>query len=291
MTQPLLIYHGNCFDGFTAAYLFHQGWGAADFYGAKYGEAPPDVRDRDVWIVDFSYPLEVMLQLAADCRTLRVYDHHKTAQAALNDLPGVMGARGLGNKLHGFVFDMERSGAKLMYDELMQWPDVLVNNRLLHTTWLVDYVQDRDLWRQALPDTEAVSAWVAAQPMTFEAWDALACGGRDRAVASGEAVRSYIEQYGRKARAEARLERIAEYVVPTMNLPYMNCSEHVGKLLEENGAAPFAAGYFRRSDGRWQFSLRSRSDFDVSEVAAKFGGGGHRGAAGFDVAALPWMQP
>ena len=31
----------------------------------------------------------------------------------------------------------------------------------------------------------------------------------------------------------------------------------------------------------WQYSLRSRSDFDVSEIAKKFGGGGHAKAAGF----------
>ena len=37
------------------------------------------------------------------------------------------------------------------------------------------------------------------------------------------------------------------------------------------------------SDGRFQYSLRSRGDFDVSELAKKHGGGGHKGAAGFVV--------
>jgi bifunctional oligoribonuclease and PAP phosphatase NrnA len=35
-----------------------------------------------------------------------------------------------------------------------------------------------------------------------------------------------------------------------------------------------------RSDGRWKISMRSRGDTDVGSVAASFGGGGHRLAAG-----------
>jgi c-di-AMP phosphodiesterase-like protein len=154
--------------------------------------------------------------------------------------------------------------------------------------WLVDYVEDRDLWRLKLPESPAVSAWIAAQPMTFESWDALHDAGLDAAIESGRAVQTYIEQYGRKARAEMTREvlRGGVHVVPCINLPYMNCSEHVGELLKEHPEAPFACGYFRRRDGRWQFSLRSRPDFDVSAVAQRFGGGGHAGAAGFDAAAL-----
>ena len=68
----------------------------------------------------------------------------------------------------------------------------------------------------------------------------------------------------------------------------MNCSEHVGRLLEKNPDALFAAGYFQRADRKWQFSLRSREGFDVSEVAKKYGGGGHAPAAGFEVTILPW---
>jgi hypothetical protein len=46
-------------------------------------------------------------------------------------------------------------------------------------------------------------------------------------------------------------------------------------------AAPFAMGWYQRGDGRYAYSLRSRGDFDVSELAKKYGGGGHKNAAGF----------
>ena len=79
--------------------------------------------------------------------------------------------------------------------------------------------------------------------------------------------------------------------MPTINLPYMNCSDHVNRLLLESWpdlGAQVAAGYFRRGDGKWQFSLRSTAPFDCSEIAKRFGGGGHPQAAGFTVDRLPW---
>ena len=69
-------------------------------------------------------------------------------------------------------------------------------------------------------------------------------------------------------------------------MPYQNASEMRSVLLDRHPDCVFAAGYFQRADVRWQFSLRSRSDFDVSSVAKRYGGGGHAGAAGFDVASL-----
>jgi nanoRNase/pAp phosphatase (c-di-AMP/oligoRNAs hydrolase) len=44
---------------------------------------------------------------------------------------------------------------------------------------------------------------------------------------------------------------------------------------------PFAACYWDTPDGR-VFSLRSREDgVDVSAIAKRYGGGGHRNASGF----------
>jgi len=271
--NPLVIYHKDCFDGFTAAWAFQQlVGGPIEYHAALYGSDPPDVSRRNVWILDFSYPRAVMEQIVAACRSLHVFDHHKTAEAALDGLVVPDGE---------VVFDMERSGAGITFDVLSDGRD---------RPWLINYVEDRDLWRRALPNSDLVSAWIAAQPMTFGAWDQLYDEGENAAISSGIAVQKYIAQYGRKARAEMRSETIAGHIVPTMNLPYMNCSEHIGVLLKEalDRSAPFAAGYFRRRDGRWQFSLRSGPDFDVSEVAKQFGGGGHAGAAGFEVEVLPW---
>ena len=51
--KPLVIYHGNCADGFGSAWCFHhhdhQGY---DFHPGVYQQTPPDVEGRDVYLVD-----------------------------------------------------------------------------------------------------------------------------------------------------------------------------------------------------------------------------------------------
>jgi hypothetical protein len=300
MSQPpLVIYHAPCYDGFTAAWAFHTLvmqsplWnGPPEYVPAKYGDPPPDTMGRELWVLDFSYPREIMKKMIIASKRATICDHHKTAEADLKGLLDEIEEVAQRKPNDRIIFDMERSGAGITWDTLIAQYD---RGRGYHKPggrhWLVDYIEDRDLWKLALPNSKEVSAWIAAQPYTFEAWDALATDGAESAALAGAAILKYMDNYGEKACDQAKVEDILGFVVPTMNLPYMNCSEHVGRLLEKNPQAPFAVGYFRRFDGRWQFSLRSRPDFDVSNVAKAYGGGGHAQAAGFDVATLPWDIP
>lgn len=276
---PLVIFHADCYDGFTAAWAFWR-WGpggrGATYVPAKYGEEPPLVRGRDVWILDFSYPRQTLVAMAADAERIRVFDHHETARGDLAGLPYCS-------------FDMNRSGCGLVYDALNAMAPLPALAQFGPRPWLIDTVEDRDLWRFALPGTREAMAWVSAQfPWTFERWDALLDEGLEVAARNGVGILRYIRVYGEKARAEARLEFVGERVVPTINVPYLNCSEHIAALAQAFPDRAFAAGYFRRADGRWQFSLRSVNGVDVAAVAAGYGGGGHKAAAGFVVNRLPW---
>ena len=61
-----------------------------------------------VYIVDFSYPKDVMVKLLQQDFDLIVLDHHKTAEANLKDL-----ALKPGSEIH---FDMTRSGALMTWE-------------------------------------------------------------------------------------------------------------------------------------------------------------------------------
>jgi len=301
--QTLFIYHQGCFDGHTAAWIYSRYVDAdAEFLPAKYGDPPPDVRGRDVIIADFSYKRHVMKGIIATARSTQVYDHHVTAREALDGIDEELAHMDIG-PAQRIVFDMERSGAGIVWDELVDKGvraghqcDDGVSSTFNRRPLLVDYVEDRDLWRLALPHAREYMANVYAAPMTFEAWDALKSRPIGLMIERGAAILEYMQEYGTKALAEAlpqrwdlRGEAIPPEPVWCVNLPYMNCSDYLTRLLADKnmfGDAPFVAGYFRRADGRWQFSLRSRPDFDCSAVAKVFGGGGHRQAAGFDVAEL-----
>lgn len=305
MRAPVLfIYHGGCFDGFTSAWLFEKFYNKrksivdppVTYYAAHYGEEPPDCKGKEVWIVDFSYPREVLIEkvIKPSTRTV-ILDHHKTAQEALDGILDQVRQLNLQRQNDKVIFDMNRSGAGILCDELEREAGQRAGSHAPRpqggrSIWLVDYIEDRDLWKFKLPLSREVAAFYASVPMTFGEWDAIEALGPMKVAESGRAIQRYIDQYGVKSREQARFEEIGGYKVPTINVPYMNASDHVGRLAEENLDAPFAAGYFRKRDGTWQFSLRSRGGFDVSEVAKKYGGGGHPGAAGFEVEELPWTD-
>jgi hypothetical protein len=56
MTQPLVLFHSDCWDGFCAAWLLHRyAFGDnAEYQPVMYGQVAPDVTDRDVMVVDMS---------------------------------------------------------------------------------------------------------------------------------------------------------------------------------------------------------------------------------------------
>jgi len=301
--KPLVVYHANCADGFTAAWAVRQAMDA-DFYPGVHNEPPPDATGRDVILVDFSYPPAVMHELQRSARSMLVLDHHKSAAAELVDWskapldsPGPVVWRmdgpdwdGCRNWEHvrraqeagfcsdrGFcmiyaLFDMNRSGAGIAWDFFH--PGV-------PRPKLVDHVEDRDLWRFALPGTREIQAAVFSYPYEFDVWDLLASTPVETLRAQGVAIeRKHQKDVAELVQVAKRHMVIGHYSVPVASLPYTLASD-AGHLMAKG--QPFAACYYDKDGGR-VFSLRSTDQgVDVSEVAKLYGGGGHARAAGFTV--------
>jgi hypothetical protein len=123
--------------------------------------------------------------------------------------------------------------------------------------------------------------------MDFEVWSSLDVG---ELAKEGAVVLRYQRELVSLLADSARLSTLAGYRVPVANAPLLG-SEVGEELLKRYPEAPFAAMYFDRGDGKRQWSLRSREDFDVSEVARLFQNGGHRQAAGFESEIEPDFIP
>jgi oligoribonuclease NrnB/cAMP/cGMP phosphodiesterase (DHH superfamily) len=273
MKERLVIYHGpNCADGFTAAWVAHTVFGdSADYLEAAYGDAPPDVTGRDVLIVDFSYPRATLLEMAEKAKSLRVLDHHASAQ---RDLEG----------LDFCTFDMNECGATLTWKALR--PSEPVPTLCL-------YVRDRDLWKWEMLASRSVNAWIGIHDRDFATWSLVAKALNEQeavsVVRAGDAVLKHIDSYVESTAKNAR-RMVVEcpgptfFAVPVVNAPGMMASELIGHLAEGN---EFAVGWHQMKDGRFKYSLRSRKGgADVSRIAERYSGAGHPGAAGF-VSKLP----
>lgn len=269
-TKPdtLCIYHGNCLDGFAAAWSVRHALGdEVDFFKGVHQQAPPEVNGRDVLLVDFSYKKDVLEEMLETAASITILDHHISAEDDLSELLS-------SGKIKG-QFDMNRSGAMLAW----QW-----FNPGRQPPELIAHIQDRDLWLFELDGSREINSALSSYPFDFKTWDQLMSSNKqalDALKVEGAAIERKLQKDIKQLIASGvRRMVIGGFDVPVLNAPaaYVSDAGHIMSIGE-----PFAACYWDHAAGR-SFSLRSSSDgIDVAEVSKRYGGGGHTKAAGFTV--------
>lgn len=253
-------------DGFAALWVASNAIGRnpdyVEFRPVFYGGPPPkleEVAGHRVLILDFSYPRETLLAMKEAAVSLSVFDHHKTAEKELADLDFC-------------TFDMNRSGAGITADHF--------GGR----NWIVNYVEDRDLWRFALPSSDAVNLYLQSLPKDFDVWDRVLAEGVEAAIKKGHAIVDYRDQLVEQTIAGAKCIRFFERDVVTASCSTPGLVSEAGaRLLRDYPLVDYAALYSVQFD-KVTVSLRSRpGGVNVGEIAKMFGGGGHINAAGFVV--------
>lgn len=288
-----VIYHNNCYDGVCAAWVMYKyltetgkiNEPVTKFKPCNYSDEPPWdlIDDANVYIVDFSWPREKMMEIMRYAKSLVVLDHHQTAQAAL---------AGLEADNTTIVFDMNRSGAGLAWDYFFG-KDV----RYFGRPKLVDYVEDRDLWKYNLPFSREYNAYIQSFDIDLQIWVNEFKEGHFeieyRKV--GEALLRQQSKLVKEIAKHAELRTLPHSLRnggivtnPPMGIYVYTgvlFSEVCEQMLQDHSEANFAWYQFERKDNKLQVGLRSRagSDVDVSEIAKLYGGGGHKHAAGFEL--------
>lgn len=244
-----VLYHANCMDGLCAAWVVKQKYPGAKFLPVKYGEAYPLKFYETAIIVDFSYPREVMEKLTGLVVCL---DHHKTAQEALGGLDKC-------------VFDMDRSGAKLAWD-WFGWEG--------SEPWFISYVQDRDLWRFKLEDSEIINIGLRVLVKEIDDFNNIS-------ILHVREVGKYVSRY-----RDQLIDEHCKRALPLLDGGcYVRCT--VGEITSEIGDR-LGDTYKYVIIHNVGFSLRSKK-IDVSEIAKAHGGGGHFAAAGCPSYALEFV--
>lgn len=277
--QPLVIYHKDCLDGIASAWCFWDYYqGAVELFAAQYGDvAPPEelVSGRAVFIVDFSYELDTLLAMCEVAESVTVLDHHESGVHGLMGDVSMQEQAQPGN-LH-LILDITKAGCILAWEYLygahILAPDILVA------------IADRDLWIFDHEDTRAICAALYSYPLTVQLLEIYLQDplGAIALKAQGDPL---LRQ---EANQIAKLLPAASFgsefgpLIPVVNAPMFLASELGATLLLDNPLAPFAVIYTRLATN-WKISLRSRKedeDTNVAEIAERFGGGGHKSAAGY----------
>lgn len=267
MSIDLVVYHKNCMDGMCAAWLLHKLYPDAEYLPASYGDSPPPTAEKHVIIADFSYPRDILEGMYKECASLRVFDHHKTSEENLKGLDFC-------------VFDQNKSGAGLILKHFISPLTSLYDNeiQLKNLFGIVGYVQDRDLGKFKFPHSREVNAAFQSYPISLESFDAIEKKHLNIHKKEGEAILRY---------QKSLVELIASNAHSISICGEEGLAVNSGTLISEVGhalaqRASFGCMYFF-TEGKMVYSLRSVGDFDVSELAKKMGGGGHKNAAGFTI--------
>ena len=269
--QPLILYHGRrCPDGFGAALAAWLYYGAdgAEFLGLDHGDVQsitdlPAIDGRAVYILDFSFSADILRGIEERAAKLVMLDHHKSAAEKLTGFACRCGV------VH---FDMSKSGARLAWEFF--YPDQPV-------PMLVQYIEDRDIWKWEFPESAAFLSALDMEPQDFARWQEIAAFSPaqiDSFMARGGAM---DEKY-RKLAADIA-EGAQSVTFNGIEGLMVNCPgvfhSLVGNLLSEKNGT-FALMWSASTKGV-KVGLRAQRNFDCIALAESMGGGGHAQACGF----------
>lgn len=274
----IVIYHANCADGKSAAAVAYKKLGSEKTYyiAANYGE---DLLSKieetlgqfdkeldnvgTIYFLDFSPNKKFVEDFELSPIDIVVIDHHESTE--IDDL---------GSVVDKYVYSKEKSGCVLAFEYFFPGRDV---------PYLLEIIQDRDLWKFKLPETKAFLAGYDPKKAGFTELVVMMHEGPDSGIMAsltdtGGAILSRI-----MASAATNTKRAVILPFMGMKVGVCNVVENISETGDKMSATidiDFSMTYFVTEKAEVVFSLRSK-EYDVGALAKSLGGGGHKLAAGF----------
>ena len=280
-----VIFHHICNDGLTSAFV---AWlylskkfpdRKVTYRGISIGaEVPDDLADKNLLIVDFSFPLPIIRNLLKKVKSLKILDHHKSNQKELEQLE---------NQYK--IFDMTHAGCTLTWNYF--FPDQKV-------PLFIQYVEDRDIWKKALPNVDDFASFFNTIVSDFDGDFSILMPYLDdvyikeKVLPAGNIYRDldnyYVKQSSKYCDLLLMKLKISKvdryYLIAHKNVSLPSLKSDVGAALMKNFPLIDFSVVYSVSSGGTAFSLRSTNDHaDVSTIASNYGGGGHDCASGIHV--------
>lgn len=270
-------YYHNDLDGRCAGAIIFRALGdrlLGDYIEVDYKDSI-DVdaikKDEDIFIVDFSFKPEVMEQVLKITNNIIWIDHHKTADEykysqEIKGLRITEDKKFAGCELTWMYFYPDKkmpTFVKLIGDrDKWAWKFGKETAYFCLGMQLYPHQPQDEIWEE-LPDVEMVHH-IQNRGKTCEEFRDNFC-------------KDYVDSYGFETEFEG-------YKCFALGL-YMFGSEAFGERFKQYD---ICLSYVFLGD-KWQVGLYSET-VDVSIIAKKYGGGGHKGAAGFVHNVLPFIK-
>jgi oligoribonuclease NrnB/cAMP/cGMP phosphodiesterase (DHH superfamily) len=261
MKDIIVFYHGQCVDGFGAAWAAWKKFGDTATYipTMNRNEYPEGAINREIYVLDYSFNKEVMAEMEKSNKRLVVIDHHISEKTIIESLKE-------------YVFQIDKSGALLAWNYFH--PDT-------SAPLLIQYISDGDIWAHALPNWKEVESYIHSQKLEFEEFNKLDAEIRDdldKVIHVGRVLENNFSRLVAEHMEKAVLIVFEGYEVYACNSSSFLRSALGHELALKKG--PFSIVY-RFDNSILHLSLRGDGGIDVAKIAKNYSdGGGHHNAAG-----------
>jgi len=266
------FYHRSDLDGVCSGAIVKYKYPECEMFSINHGEVFPLEQiapGETVYMVDFSLPGTEMVELAQICDLVWI-DHHKTAIERLAD------TRFVGLQRIGI------GACVLVWEYLYPKTPLPIAVKLLGEWDVWDHSDYRCKWFQYGMRVETKNPEDLIWRLLFNNPDGETF---DFVIGCGKAVVMYEEQSNTMRVAAAAFETELEGLRCIACNQMMTNSTLFDSIWDEDKYDAMISFGWRKS--RWSVSLYS-AKVDVSKIAVKFGGGGHKHACGFTCDELPF---
>lgn len=240
-----------------------------------------DLNGALIFYVDFA-PLPDELALVDKDNFVVVLDHHDTARKhyGVEQVSRNTAKRCLDQKTgHLILIDNDRSGAGVTWDFF---------NSGTPRPILVSLVEDRDLWKFNYKGSKEMALFIQNNPPRD--WMKFFNRFNNNSKFRSRFMRDSKSYFDEIQGLISELSRRSELFVATGGTSYriiestLHHSDLANKILQDNPAISFAVVMVNKGEGKYKLSFRSEdSRMSVGSFCERYGGGGHRNAAGLNL--------
>jgi uncharacterized protein len=248
-------------------------------------------KDEQIWIVDYSIEPSEMVLLLERTKDVTWIDHHKTAIEKYKDFP---------QEIRGVRKDGE-AGCILTFKYIHWWTSrgdgpINLNTEALDNPIpeFTKLIGDRDIWKFQYGDRTKYF-YLGCQLYDWNDLDSPLWNmpfvygeeGIERIISEGRISERYRDNYSKRYLKSYSFEVEFEgHSCLAMNMGLASSEYFLDNDKKYAVLMPFVF-----NGVKWTISLyTTNKEIDVSEIAKKYGGGGHKGAAGFVCDTLPFKR-
>jgi len=289
MSKPICFYHSADLDGLCSGAIVLRNNPGCEMFGIDYGQELPwsKVKDRDVIMVDFHLePHSDMHRLARECKSLVWVDHHASAIKDQDENP-------VDGDHVTCLTSIDFAACELTWAFYNQDEDLGLMP--METPGFVYLLGRYDIWDKTNGwDTKVLPFQYGlrrlANTVSSHVWQQLFDDYNDilllNIIHEGKIILDAQRQFNSKICRRAFTTTVRGVKFIAINYPdsgsmvldsVYDSEKHDGRLV------------FSNHKGKYWYVTMYSEKVDVSEIATYFGGGGHKGAAGFTCSKLPFI--